>query len=99
MVFDIFFGILIADPKNGFCMGYSLCKIVSFLQDLVFSRAGFLDRTTLMFLYNYFSHVLGIFQFLIQTDHFAKAIAFAWAIAFGIWPTLKIVSFLEYISF
>ena len=34
-----------------------------------------------------------------QTDHFAKAIAFAWAIAFARWPIFKIVSFLEYLMF
>ena len=37
------------------------------------------------------------FQFLNQTDHFAKAIVFAWAIAFLRWPIFKIVSFLEYL--
>ena len=33
------------------------------------------------------------------TDHFAKAIAFAWAIAFEKWPIFKIVSLLEYLVF
>ena len=33
------------------------------------------------------------FEFLTQTDHFAKAIAFAR------WPIFKIVSFLEYLVF
>ena len=31
--------------------------------------------------------------------NFAKAIAFAWAIAFARWPILKMVSFLEYLGF
>ena len=44
---DMFFGILIFDPKCEFCMGYSLCmmadifKMVSFLEYLVFFRAVF----------------------------------------------------------
>ena len=37
------------------------------------------------------------FQFLTQTDHFAKAIAFAWAIAFGRWSIFKIVFFFQYL--
>ena len=37
------------------------------------------------------------FWFLAQTDHFGKAIAFPWAIAFARWPIFKIVSFLEYL--
>ena len=28
MEFDMFFGILIFDPKSGFCIGYSLCIII-----------------------------------------------------------------------
>ena len=32
-----------------------------------------------------------------QTVHFAKAIGFAWVIAFGKWPIFKMVSFLEYL--
>ena len=39
------------------------------------------------------------FEFLTQTDQCAKAIAFAWAIAFARWPIFKIVSFLEYLVF
>ena len=39
------------------------------------------------------------FYFLTQTDHFAKAIVFAWAIAFARWPIFKNVSFLEYLVF
>ena len=46
MNFDMFFGILIFDPKWGFCKGYSLCmmaifKVVSFLEYLVFFEAAF----------------------------------------------------------
>ena len=61
--------------------------------------SGFLQRTTVKFLKNRFFHVFGIFKFLTQTEHFAKAIAFAWAIAFARWPIFKIVSFLEYLVF
>ena len=39
------------------------------------------------------------FYFLTQTDHFAKAMVFAWAIAFARWPIFKIVSFVEYLVF
>ena len=35
--FDIFFGILIFDPKSGFYMGYSLCMMADF-QNGVISR-------------------------------------------------------------
>ena len=51
MDFDIFFGILIFDPKSGFCMGYRLCMMAYFQNALisgifvVFS-SGFLQRTT-----------------------------------------------------
>ena len=39
------------------------------------------------------------FKFLTQTDHFAKAITFTWAIGFVKCPIFKIVSFLEYLVF
>ena len=51
MDFDMFFGILIFDPKWGFCMGYSLCMMADFENALI-SRifgvlwSGFLHRTT-----------------------------------------------------
>ena len=49
--FDMFFGILIFDPKSGFCMGYSLCMMADF-QNALISRifgvfsSGLLQRTT-----------------------------------------------------
>ena len=52
MDFDMFFGILIFDPKLGFCIGYSLCMMADF-QNGVISRifrvfwSGFLQETTL----------------------------------------------------
>ena len=52
MDFDMFFAILIFDPKSKSCMGSSLCMMADFQNDLisrifgVFS-SGFLHRTTL----------------------------------------------------
>ena len=52
MDFDMFFGILIFDPKSGFCMGYSLCMMADF-QNALISRifvvfsSGFLYITGL----------------------------------------------------
>ena len=52
MNFDMFFGILIFDPKGGFCMGYSFCLMADFQNGLI-SRifsvfwSGFLHKTTL----------------------------------------------------
>ena len=59
MDFDMFFGILIFEPKRRFCMGYSLFRMAAF-QNAPISRifgifwSGFLDRTTLNHLYNGF---------------------------------------------
>ena len=52
MDFEMFFGILIFDPKSGFCMGYSLCMMADFQNGLIsriFSvfSSGFFLRTTL----------------------------------------------------
>ena len=52
MDFDISFGILIFEPKLGFCMGYSLCMMVDFQNALISRifgvfRSGSLHRTTL----------------------------------------------------
>ena len=33
--FEMFFGILIFDPKRGFCMGYSLCMMADFQSGLL----------------------------------------------------------------
>ena len=35
MDFDMFFGILVFDPKCGFCMGYSLCMMAGFQNGLI----------------------------------------------------------------
>ena len=51
MDFEMFFGILIFDPKWGFCKGYSVCMISDFENGLIswifiFFWSGFLHRTT-----------------------------------------------------
>ena len=51
MDFDMFFGILIFDPKWGFCKGCSLCMMGDFENGLIsrifsVSWSGFLHRTT-----------------------------------------------------
>ena len=64
-------------------------KIVSFLEYLVFFQAVFSENNSNV-LVEWFWH----FLILTRTDHFAKTIAFAWAIAFARWLIFKIVSFL-----
>ena len=59
MDFELFFLILIFDPKWGFCMGYSLCMMADFENGLISGIfgifwSGFLHRTTLNDLYNAF---------------------------------------------
>ena len=74
MVFRMFLAFLIFDPNWPFCkgyrlcMGYSLCKMVDFQTcpiSWIFGvfSSGFSHRTTLIFIYNDFSHVFGIFNF------------------------------------
>ena len=51
MDFDMFFGILVFDPRRGFCMGYSLCMMADFQNALISGIlgvfwSGFLHRTT-----------------------------------------------------
>ena len=59
MDFDMFFGILIFDPKSRFCMGCSLCMMADF-QNALISRifivfsSGFLHRKTVNDLWNGF---------------------------------------------
>ena len=52
MDFEVSFGILIFDPKLGFCMGYSLFMMADFQNGLIFRIffvfwSGFLHSTTL----------------------------------------------------
>ena len=45
MDFDMFFLILIFDPRGGFCMGYSLCIMADFQNGLISRIFGvFLER-------------------------------------------------------
>ena len=82
-------------------MGYSLCIVAIFghFQNALIFRilavfwSRFLHRTTLMCLYKRFSHVLGKFYVLTQSEYFA------WAITFASCPFLaifKMLSFFEY---
>ena len=68
MDFDMFFGILIFEPKWGFCMGYSLCMMADFQNALISGIFGvfwssFLKRKTLNELYIGFCHVFWNFNF------------------------------------
>ena len=52
MDLDMFFGILIFDPKSGFCIGHSLYIMAPFQNGLISGifgvfRSSFLHRTTL----------------------------------------------------
>ena len=59
------------NPNWPFCMGYSPCILANFghFQNAFISRilgvfwSGFLHTTTLMWSYNHFSHLFGIFNF------------------------------------
>ena len=48
MDFDMFFGVLIFEPKWGFCMGYSLCMMADFQNALI-------SRTFVFFLERFFA--------------------------------------------
>ena len=57
--FDMFFGILIFEPKSGFFVGYSLCMMADIPNGLIFRIfsgfcSGFLHRATSNKLYNGF---------------------------------------------
>ena len=59
MDFDMVFGILIFEPKSGFCMGYSICMMADF-QNALISRlfgvfwSAYLEETTVNDLENRF---------------------------------------------
>ena len=110
MVFRLFLTYLSFDPNCPFwkslgfswaiaCARWPIFNSILFLEYLVFFRAVFLHRTTLLLLQNEFSHVFGIFNFWLKLTILQRIIAFAWAIAFARYPLLKIVSFLEYLAF
>ena len=95
---------LIKETAPNIREGYSLCNMADFEKWSHFSNIWcFFER---FFPQNKSSVLIDMvfacfykFYFLTQTDHFAKAIVFAWAIAFARWPIFKIVSFLEYLVF
>ena len=83
MVFGMFLAFLFFDPKSAFCKGYSFCigytqcKMADFQNPLISPifavfQSAFLHRTILMFLYNAFWHVFGIFD-PIAKSAFCKA--------------------------
>ena len=94
MVFRVVFGIF---NFSNICKGYVFLKVADFQNAQNNSNFLAQNKSNLLveWLFACFSH----FKFLTQTDHFAKAIAFAWAIAFARWPIFKMVSFLEYLVF
>ena len=67
MDFDMFFDILIFEPKSGFCMGYSLCmhdgRFLKFLEYLVFFGAVFWKEQLLMICRMEFDMFFGILIF------------------------------------
>ena len=77
-----------ADFQN--CLISALCSVFS---------CGFFAQNNSNVVVELFLTCFWHFKFLFQSDHFAKAIIFAWAIAFSRWPIFKIVSFLEYLLF
>ena len=100
----MFLAFLILDPNWPFCKGYSLCKMADFQNRLIsrifgfFFERFFAQNNSNVLVESFFA-CFWHFCFLTQSDHFARAIAFAWAIAFERWPIFKIVSFLEYLVF
>ena len=73
-----------------------LFKMFSFLEYFVFFDRFFAHNNSNVLVECFFARFL-LFYFLTKTEHFSKAIAFAWAIAFSRWLIFKIVSFLEYL--
>ena len=51
--------------------------------------SGFFAQNNSNVLIEWFFACFWYFKFLTHTDHFAKTIAFVWAIAFARWPILK----------
>ena len=78
----MFFGVLIFDPKSGFCMGYSFCMMADFQNGLI-SRifniflSSFLHKTTPKGFLEWILTCFFEFSFLTQSQDFAWAIAFA----------------------
>ena len=80
----MFLAFLVFDLNWPFCKGYSLCKMVDFQKFSHFLNIWcffkpFLAQTNSNVLAELFFACFWHFLFLTQSDHFAKAIAFAWA--------------------
>ena len=76
---------------------WPIFKLFAFLEYLVFFRAVFFALNISSVLLACFFACFWHLKFLTKTDHLAKSIGFAWAIAFARWPIFKIVSFLKYL--
>ena len=79
MDFEIVFGILIFDPKWGFCKGYSLCMITDFQSGLfprIFSVfwSGYFTQNTYKWFVEWILTCFLELLFLTQSEVFAKAI-------------------------
>ena len=115
MGFCMFLAFLIFDSNWPFCKGYSLCmgytlafergpilkifiSFFHFSNIWCFFKRFFAKNNSNVFVER-FEACFWHFLFLTQTDHSAKAIAFAWAIAFTRWPIFEIFSFFEHFVF
>ena len=96
MGFDMLFGILIFDPKSGFCMGYSLWKMVHFQNSLI-SRIFFFQRFSAENNAKLFVEM--ILTCLLEFDFLTQSQGFGWPIAFACWLIFKMFSVLEYLVF
>ena len=82
MDYDMFFGILIFDPKGGFCMGYSLIMMADF-KNFVISGifgvfwSGFFAGNNSKWFVEWIMTCFLEFKFLTQSEDFAWAMAFA----------------------
>ena len=95
MDFDMFFGILIFDPRWWFCKGYRLCMMADFQNGLIsriFSVFGavFSTQQLEMICRMDFDMFFGI---LIFDPKWWFCKGFPW------WPIFKMVSFLDYLVF
>ena len=98
VLLESFLAIWIFEPNWPFCKVYSLSKMADFQSGLlsriyrVFSSSFFSQNNSNVLAESFFLRFWP-FEFLTQTDHFAKSIAFPR------WPIFKMVSFLEYLVF
>ena len=94
----MFLATLVFDQNWPFCKVYSLCKMADFpkcshLWNIWCFYERFFAQNNSNVLVEYFFPCFWPFQFFSQTDHFANSIAF------GRWPSFKMLSFVEYLVF